>query len=526
MMHGISSRDIAIAGIITVIFVGIQLQASLNTGTLSLPATYDDISYYVDAARRVQTFWQGSLGAVLREYLANPPHAPGSTLLAALGFMLFGVKPWAADAANALPLFIFIVILLRLYADLPRSIGIPAALASLLIPMWGLAIVEFRPDMWCGAFTVMGTLLIVLRDPREIATAAWTGVVFATALLLKPTFSPLVIILFGAAVALRLGPYLRDRKQWTSIFAACLIIVGVAVLIAGPHYALYWKHLLNYYREHVFGADTALWTPHLARTDKALYYLTGPGGAPTLGRWVWLGFLTLAALPIFTLRGHCLAWPTLILMILSLIAYLVVTIPGNKSPFLGAIFPAYVVGVIIMSMCYGLDWLYARMRRTAHVAAIALLCFGAYAYRFPWWLLHGGVTYPASVAASRYTAIDNIAGVLLSDPQLSNKTVMLAQIGQYINCDALAFRFLQDRAPTPTFVCELFSDDFGRHVAMLDRADYVIALSNNYSDVLRWLPNANVADRVHALLAEKFDLAKTIDPPSQPGEILIYRARH
>src|SRR5262249_43992831 len=162
---------------------------------------------------------------------------------------------------------------------------------SLLIPMWGLAIVEFRPDMWCGAFTVVGTLLIALRDPRETATAAWTGAAFAAALLMKPTFSPLVIILFGTAVVLRLGLHLRDRTQWTSIFAACLIIVGVAVLIAGPHYALSWKQLVNYYREEVFGAGAALWTPHFTRTGKALYYLIGPGGVPTLGRWAWLGIL-------------------------------------------------------------------------------------------------------------------------------------------------------------------------------------------------------------------------------------------
>ena len=74
-------RDFANAATITAIFVAFQLTASLAAGTLSLPPTYADVGYYVDAASRVQTFWQGNALDVLRGYIANPPHAPGSTLL-------------------------------------------------------------------------------------------------------------------------------------------------------------------------------------------------------------------------------------------------------------------------------------------------------------------------------------------------------------------------------------------------------------------------------------------------------------
>jgi hypothetical protein len=197
-----------------------------------------------------------------------------------------------------------------------------------------------------------------------------------------------------------------------------------------------------------------------------------------------------------------------------------VTAPGYKSPFLGVIFPAYMAAAIILSIVYGLGWFNARKLLPAtYVAALALLCFGVYAYRFPW------LPNPPYVAASRQAVIDDIASALKSDQALANKTVVFAQAGQYTNKESLTFKFLQDRTPTPTFVNEALTDDIARHVALLDRADYVIVLTGGYPDDLPWLPSAKIADRINAMVRERFELAKTIIPPGQPGEVQIYRGR-
>ena len=522
LMRGNRGRVIVIAAVITTIFVAFQLQASLNAGSLSFPPTFDDIGYYNDAARRVLAFWQIGIGAVVPEYIAKPPHAPGSTFLAAIGFLLLGLKPWAADAANALPLFMFVLILVWLFRELPLGITVTATIASLSIPIFSLAIVEFRPDMWCAGLTVAGTLLIALRDPRETRNAALAGFAFATALLMKPTLSPLVVILFGTALVLRLAPHLRESKEWPAAIASCLIVGGLALVFAGPHYALDLKNLIAGYRLNIFGADAALWTPQLSPVQTALFYLTGPGGAASLGLWAYVGVLTLIVPIIFTVRRHRLAWPAWIAAILTLIAYVVVTVLGNKSAYLGVIFPAYVAAAIILSAAYGLVWLYARnLRRAAYIAALAFLCFGASVYRFPSPHTGGG----AYVAASRQAVIDDIASVLKSDQALARKTVMFAQIGQYTNEQSLMFKFLQDGTPMPTFVDD-FRDDLAPQIALLDRADYVIALTRDNPDNLLWLPSAKIADQVNAMLRERFDLAKTIIPPAEPGEIQIYSRRN
>ena len=121
VVHASWPRDLVLATILAAAFVALQITASLNGGTLSFPPTYDDIGYYNDAASRVRILWDSSSISVLKNYIVSPPHAPGSTFLAAVGFLMFGVKPWAADVANALPLFLFTLIIIRLFSGLPLA---------------------------------------------------------------------------------------------------------------------------------------------------------------------------------------------------------------------------------------------------------------------------------------------------------------------------------------------------------------------------------------------------------------------
>jgi hypothetical protein len=238
----------------------------------------------------------------------------------------------------------------------------------------------------------------------------------------------------------------------------------------------------------------------------------------------YVGILTLAIPLVLIIRRHELAWQASIIAILALIAYIIISLLGVKAAVVGSIFHAYVAAAIIISAATGLRMLYrSEMTKTADVAAFALLCLAVVTYRVPSSPSTGAV-HPREIAASRQAAIDEAALFFRSDRDLARKTVLFAPVGQYMNPDTLAFRFLQDGTQMPTVVTEYFSDDLARHVALLGRSDYVITLTPDYPDILRWLPGAKLADKINGMLGAEtgFELAKTIIAPGEPGEIRIY----
>ncbi|MGQ0456438.1 MAG: hypothetical protein ACT4OU_05185 [Hyphomicrobium sp.] len=491
-----------------------------------MPPTYDDIVYYDDAAERLQVLSQGGIGAVLQGYVVNPPHAPGSTLLAAIGFLVFGLQPWAANAANALPLLLFITLIVRLFADLPPVVSCIAIPALISMPIFGLAIVEFRPDMWCAGFTVVGTLLIALRDIRVFRTAVLAGASLAAALLFKPTFSPLIAILFGVALILRLHRDFMCPQRRRAALVACLTVLGIALIIAGPHYMLSLPRLIAYYREHVFGSGAQLWSPQLTVMQQAGYYVFGDGGRATLGRWPYVGVFTVLVPAILYIDGRLdLAWRSAIVFVLGLIAYVLVTAPGNKSAYLGMIFSVYAAAAILLSASLGLRYLSDRGNIVGlRLAGLAILFFAAAVYTTPRVALHGSAIAPET-SASRRAISAEIKAYFVGEQDIARKTVMFAQIGQYANQDTLKFEMRQGGIPQPTFVGEYFVADIQKQAQLLAQSHYVVTITSDYPDRLGWLPSAKIAGEVSAMLGPQtgFTLAKTIVSPSEPGEIRIYK---
>ena len=162
--------------------------------------------------------------------------------MAALG----GIQPWAADAANAIPLFIFTLTLLRLFAGFPFGLTLAAVVICLSIPIFGLAIVEFQArhvvrrayGTWHGTNSA--------PRPREIREGVYAGLAFAASLLMKPTFAPLVVTLFVTAFVLRFAPELRSAEGRILAARSLLIIGGTATMLAGPYFLLVLEHWLIY----------------------------------------------------------------------------------------------------------------------------------------------------------------------------------------------------------------------------------------------------------------------------------------
>jgi hypothetical protein len=518
------TRDVLVAAFLAAVFTALQIQASLNVGALSRPPTYDDVGYFVDGAQRVQQFWKGGLIALVRGYIVAPPHAPGSSFLALGGFALFGLREWAADAATVIPLFIFTLAILRLMAGLPLAIASAATVALLSIPIFALAIVEFRPDMLCAGYAVLGTLLIVLRDPLELRTAGLIGLVFAATLLMKPTFAPLVGILYGVAFTLKVLPTLRDRKAFFRAFSRGLCIVGIALVVAGPHYVLALPQLIGYYKENVFGANAAVWRLNLPKTELALFYLTGPGGRPSLGPWLAAGLLCAGApLALLAMKRREAAWQASIILIVAMIAYVVVTIGTIKSAFVGSIFTAYVAAAIILVVACTLLELFQRGHRVAAYAfSAALLVFGLSVHRFPWLL---GAAFPPQVTASSSAINDQIISILAADPALSQKTVMFAHFDTYANPEALTFSLMQRGIPAPTMVNNVYSGEMDKQMALLSQSQYVITVTPEYPTRISWLPITKISVELNNMLGPQtgFELVKAIVPPNGSGELRIYK---
>jgi hypothetical protein len=148
-----------ISFVLAAAFTAFQIQTSLHSGALSLPVTYDDVTYFNGALMRLEVLYRNGGRALLAGFWENPPHAPLQTLLAMVGFGMLGRYPWAADAMNALP----IALVLRLFLgfasqSLPLPVAVALAAALLGFPLVGLMVVEFRPDALCALLTATGPL--------------------------------------------------------------------------------------------------------------------------------------------------------------------------------------------------------------------------------------------------------------------------------------------------------------------------------------------------------------------------------
>ncbi|MGO4816223.1 hypothetical protein AB4156_42705, partial [Cupriavidus sp. 2MCAB6] len=114
-----------------------------------------------------------------------------------------------------------------------------------------------------------------------------------------------------------------------------------------------------------------------------------------------------------------------------------------------------------------------------------------------------GAPFPSAAAESRKSINEQVVSVLASDPALSQKTVMFAQISHHMTPEAITFGLMQKNHPVPAIVSEYYSDDIAKHISALNKSHYVIELSPEYSSPLAFLPHWKVAAEMHEMLGRK-----------------------
>lgn len=502
--------------VLTAIFCALEVNRSLRVGALALPTQYDDISYYLTGAEYLQIFHKGDIFDIFKAYLANPPHAPLSTGLAFLGFLILGVESWAGPVANA-ALFLFFVRWFFSYTDgIHFGQSVLLAIAFLGFPFVAVTILGFRPDMFCSLLLACGTLYIVTRphwltDGRDQVLA---GIILAASLWSKPSVFPLSIALFGSAAFLSsLRTLLRGNFRMP--MRAAFVMFRTGLLLSLPYYAFALWRTIDYIWTTAFGAEASIWVQSIPLRDHLLFYLSGYYGRVSLGDWLYaspiVGFCTVVVL----WRVHRqLMWRSFLVLALIGITYLAVTIPSFKGPhgfpFAATLFVSTVIASVTL------------VRLVPNLArwtiCMMLLAFSAWQFTWP-----TEATQPRYVE-TRWSMVRQAFDAM--GHEVTGKTFLLTTPAVYINYSILAFEYYRSGLVPPSSDSTQLVSDLGEQHRRIDSADIVFALTPDFTEVFPYLPTASKEMRAQIikLIEEsgRFKLLSRISDSWSGGAALIY----
>jgi hypothetical protein len=514
-----------LAALLALVFVAFQIQSSFHSGSLALPPTYDDLNYFNDAWPRMELLYRDGGYAFLKQLIVRPPHSPVQTLLAIGGFALLGARPWAAYAMNVIPLILLLRVLLGISLRFMSLVSAGILSVALLgFPLVGLMVLDFRPDMLCALLTATGVLVIV-ADPRWIdgdrKTFWLVAVLFAGALLTKPTLAPVTMVVFLTAATCTTwsrgaGVHGIRKLAWRGL--RCGLIGGTIVL---PYYVLALPRLIEYINVNAFGKQAEIWRHQYRAIDNALYYITGPGGQFALGRG-WLAMTCLAilvSLP-WLIRHRRVASAGLVVF---LVAYASVTVPAMKSPYLGLIVPALLLGIVAVVAMLTLQRLPFRWR---WLGAFCLLIFSMTAWRPV--AVRQWHEAPSITMIQHYNRIFTaMVDAVAEQPDLGHRQLYFPLIAQYMNQDNLTFELRRRGLPAPSIPELYFNRNLADHEAALRAADLVVLFSDDCELPIPWPASYTIRQDITArvVASDSFEPVARIDAGPYKGGIVIYRRK-
>jgi hypothetical protein len=293
-----SGARMALWAVVSVIFTSVILQYSLVHDRLLLPASHDEVTYVLDGLNRLQIWYGQGLGALLLNFLAHPPHAPFSALIAIAGFALFGMHDWAPYAMNAVIVFTLLAFLDAVLGTVWMRWKIAVATVALCTPIAGQSIAQFQPDIFAGLLTAIVVVVlldgpIIVRRPGQLLNA---GVVWGCSLLVNPSAFPMTLGLGGLALVLGTVRDIWFRPPWrikiVDIAAAWFLVLLPALVLPLPYYLAAGQNIFQSTLTNEAGSQRFI---PAAGQAHLLYYSIGPGGAAMLGPffWIFLGVIAI-----------------------------------------------------------------------------------------------------------------------------------------------------------------------------------------------------------------------------------------
>jgi hypothetical protein len=279
----------------------LSLDYSFRQYRLVYDITYDDCTYFVDAAKRLNIFNTEGFDKFFQNYLIKPPHSPLLSLVAMSGFSMWGFHDWVPYACNSVFLSIFLAFIVYLQRRETFIIRTLSVFFAATVPFASEAINVYRPEFSAGLFTAIGVFLITEDSLVESRTMKLlvAGACFGIAMVSKPPFFPLTLLIFCLSVLAAMVPEIvRSRPYKLQLLRQMLyrsmIPLTTAILVAGPHYMVAGDRIVAYIIRHQFGDNAHLWRYKASLSESFTYFLTGPGGYFMLGNHFWAILVVIA----------------------------------------------------------------------------------------------------------------------------------------------------------------------------------------------------------------------------------------
>jgi hypothetical protein len=338
----------------TAIVANRSLELSSQHGRLSVPPTYDDVVYFLDAARWLNAAPGQSVTAGIWGLLRQ--HAPFSTLVAAIGLSLFPDGYVGPYLVHAVIVFAFLVGIIWLTWKRPVSEVATCLIAAASVPVLWHTVTEARPDLPSGL--ALGIAAGAVVRGGVLQRSSWhlaaLGAGCGLAASIKPTSFPASLPFLGTLFAIRLFfDCLQSGGLRTSVGRASAALLWFAVgLIATPA-VLIGPTLIEtiHYILNASVTQRDFWSGGEGFWPGLLRFSVGNEGTGALDFWLWVGLaLMLTRLLLAAANGRAAVHEATAVLAAVVLAYTIPSVVEIKTYFFGAIF--YGVFVVAMTMNY------------------------------------------------------------------------------------------------------------------------------------------------------------------------------
>jgi hypothetical protein len=360
----------ALAAGLTAVTAFLSLMLAKQIGRLSVPPLYDDVSYFVAAAKWLNAVQINGVAANLGGLLHQ--HAPFSTLTAIIGLVLAPdgyVGPYAINAAILLAFLLGIAHLTwrRPLVDIATCLVVAAC-----VPVFWHTMTEARPDLPWGLALGLAIGAVLYRPflQRSRWSVFGLGALCGLAVAIKPSAFPASLTCIGLAAGAQLVCECLEAEvagfRAAVRRAAPPALIFAAGLLAGT-FAVISIELVNTVNYILLATITYrdFWSADESFRDSLLHFSVGPEGRLALKYWLWFGLALIAVrLGLALLHDRRDVGRSITLAVAVLVAYAIPSLSPVKSYFLGAMFYGVFIVAMALNFCAivaGLEGILSRL---------------------------------------------------------------------------------------------------------------------------------------------------------------------